>query len=259
MAPHRTTPDLGVSTTSRAELDARVDALLTLPADATESDLARARDRVVLAGLVLAESIARRYRGRGADGDDLLQVARLGLVKAARGYRVGTGSGFSAYANPTISGEIKRYFRDSEWCVRPPRALQELQQQVAECRRALAQAAGRTVTDGEVAAALGIDAARVQDVMLSGGAYRATPDDVLLERPIRDIGYDQVLDRLELAFLFKQLGRRDARLLWLRFVEGRSQSDIAAELGISQMQVSRLLGALPNRLRVLAAQENLAG
>lgn len=214
---------------------------------------------VVLAGLPLAETLARRYRGRGADADDLLQVARLGLVKAARGYRPGSPSGFTAYAVPTISGEIKRFFRDHQWLVRPPRALQELQQQVVECRRALGQARGRMVTDAEVAQALGIDSQRVRAVALSGNAYRAASEDLLREHPTLDAGYDQVLDRLALADLFASLGPRDSRLLWLRFVEEQSQSAIAEELGVSQMQVSRLLRSLLGRLRVLARADQAAG
>ncbi|MDO5501492.1 MAG: sigma-70 family RNA polymerase sigma factor, partial [Propionibacteriaceae bacterium] len=97
-------------------------------------------------------------------------------------------------------------------------------------------------------------------VVLSNGAYRSASDESLLERPVRDAGFDQVLDRLEISSLFAQLGPRDARLLWLRFVEGRTQSNIAAELGLSQMQISRLLAALLHRLRSIAAQEQeLAG
>lgn len=214
---------------------------------------------VVLAGLPLAETLARRYHGRGADADDLLQVARLGLVKAARCYRPRSPSGFTAYAVPTISGEIKRFFRDHQWLVRPPRALQELQQQVVECRRALGQARGRMVTDAEVAQALGVDSQRVRAAALSGSAYRAASEDLLREHPTPNTGYDQMLDRLALADLFASLGPRDSRLLWLRFVEGRSQSTIAEEFGVSQMQVSRLLRSLLARLRVLAQAEQAAG
>lgn len=244
---------------SRSALDERIEQIFSeafalsgfeVPHESQE----RWRD-VVLIALPLAETLSQRYRGRGADADDLLQVARLGLVKAARGYRPGSPSGFTAYAVPTITGEIKRYFRDHEWLVRPPRALQELQQQVSECRRALGQTRGRMVTDSEVAHALGIDTQRVRAVALSGSAYRAAPEDLLDEHPTADSSFDQVLDRLAISDLFSSLGPSDSKLLWLRFVEGLSQSAIAEEIGVSQMQVSRLLARLLDRLRAFAAQE----
>lgn len=239
-------------------LDQRVEEILARSAEPAESDNDAWREAVLIA-LPLAETLSQRYRGRGADSDDLLQVARLGLVKAVQRYRPGSASGFTAFAVPTITGEIKRYFRDHQWLVRPPRALQELQQQVAECRRALAQARGRVVTDAEVAHALGIDTQRVRAVVLSGSAYRAASEDLLWEHASPETGYDQVLDRLALTDLFQSLGPEDSRLLWLRFVEGRSQVSIAAEVGVSQMQVSRLLSRLLNRLRVLAEADQVAG
>jgi RNA polymerase sigma-B factor len=159
---------------------------------------------------------------------------------------------------PTISGEVKRHFRDHQWLVRPPRALQELQQQVAEHRRALSQTHGRIVSDNEVADALGIDPARVRAASVSRHAYHAAPADALLEHPSTDAGYDRVLERATISRLCAQLEPRDARLTWLRFVEGRTQDSIAAELGVSQMQVSRLLSALMRRLRSLMDEDQLA-
>lgn len=248
-------PDRAQPTRIRSQIDAEVDEILS-PNDDPES----ARERAVLAALPLAESIANRYRGRGADVEDLLQVARLGLVKAVRGYRPGSPAGFTAYAAPTISGEVKRHFRDHQWLIRPPRALQELQHQVAECRRTLAQSLGRMVTDDEIAHALGIDTSRVRAALISRYAYHAAPADALLDHPSTDGGYDRVLERATLRQLCDRLGPQDSRLVWLRFVEGRSQASIAEEIGVSQMQVSRLLSALLRRLRgLLEEDERLAG
>ncbi|WP_432559984.1 sigma-70 family RNA polymerase sigma factor [Granulicoccus sp. GXG6511] len=243
-----------VAVSFRTRLDAEVDEILTLAPGATETDAARARDQVVLAALPIAESIARRYRGRGAERDDLLQVARLGLVKAVRGFQVGSPAGFSAYAIPTISGEIKRYFRDHQWIVRPPRSLLELQQRVARCRNELAQINGRIPSDDEVGVALGIDPRCVTAARLSMAAYRAASDDVLRDMPQDDDRFDRVLDRLAVQDLLEDMGPRDAKLLWLRFMEGRSQASIARELGVSQMQVSRLLSGLLHRLRLCAEE-----
>lgn len=239
---------------TRALIDREIEEILT----ATDDPDMR-RERAIIAGLPLAESIARRYRGRGVDIDDLLQVARLGLVKAVRGYRPGSGSGFSAYAIPTISGELKRHFRDHQWLVRPPRALQELQYQIAECRRTLVQDRGRMVTDAEIAEALGVDTERVRAAGLSRKAYQAVTSDAITEHPSTDGGFDQVLERAALRGLMAQLSPADARLLWLRYGENRSQASIAAEIGVSQMHVSRLLAALLRRLRTLMAGEKLAG
>ncbi|MDO5681512.1 MAG: sigma-70 family RNA polymerase sigma factor [Propionibacteriaceae bacterium] len=236
-------------TSARAHLDETVEGLLDLPQDATAADVAQAHNRVVLAGLFLAESIARRYRGRGADVEDLLPVANLGLVKAAKGYRVGSPAGFCAYAIPTIAGEIKRHFRDFQWIVRPPRALTDLQRAVSECRQRLTQLHGRHPSDREIAHTLEISPECVRAVRLSAAAYRPASDDVLADLPVPTDDFDQVLDRLTVGRLLEAIEPREARLLQLRFAEGRSQASIALELGISQMQVSRLLSALLNRLR----------
>ncbi|NNG19768.1 sigma-70 family RNA polymerase sigma factor [Naumannella sp. ID2617S] len=215
------------------------------------------REAAVVAALPLAESIARRYRGRGVDHDDLLQVARLGLVKAVRGYRPGSPAGFTAYAVPTIVGEVKRHFRDHEWLVRPPRALQELQGEVARERMQLGQQLGRSAKDEEVADALGISPVRVRDASLSRRAYSAAPSgpEELLQVAAHEDQYERVLDRAHLRGVLAGLSDRDAALFRMRFIEERSQADIGAELGVSQVQVSRLLTKLLNRLRILLEPE----
>ncbi len=233
----------------RSSLDQCVDTILAPARSDSPDDVATLVAEVVLVALPLAESLARRYHGRGVEPEDLLQVARLGLVKAAQRYRPESPGGFSAYAIPTITGEIKRHFRDHQWLVRPPRAIQDLRRRVSDCRGALSQALGRTVTDAEIARELGIDADLVRAVVLAGGAYGATSDEALAEHPVRERGFDQVLGCLTMQSLLNRLDERDARLFLLRFVEGRSQSAIAADLGVSQMQVSRLLGRLATRIR----------
>ena len=115
------------------------------------------RDEAVLLTLDLPEQVARRYRGRGIDHDDLVQVGRVGLVKAARGYRAGVGSGFVSYAMPTICGEVKRHFRDCGWAVRPPRRLQEVRALLGADEEQLTQSLRRCPTTEEMAEALGLD------------------------------------------------------------------------------------------------------
>lgn len=167
----------------RSSLDQCVDTILAPARSDSADDVATLVAEVVLVALPLAESLARRYHGRGVEPEDLLQVARLGLVKAAQRYRPESPGGFSAYAIPTITGEIKRHFRDHQWLVRPPRAIQDLRRRVADCRGALSQALGRTVTDEEIARELEIDADLVRAVVLAGGAYGATSDEMLAEHP----------------------------------------------------------------------------
>ena len=128
------------------------------------------REAVVLT-LDLVDGVARRYHGRGMERDDLVQVGRMALVKAANGYRCGQGSSFAAYAVPTISGEIKRYFRDTGWAVRPPRRLQELRSRMAQVTQQLSQHTGRAPTVRELAEALQVSSDDVVEAMVSGNGY----------------------------------------------------------------------------------------
>ncbi|PFG65557.1 RNA polymerase sigma-B factor [Propionibacteriaceae bacterium ES.041] len=248
MAPHR------FGTGLRNPLNDTIETLLCAePGDEVLGGAPSPQEAAIVAGLPLAESIARSYRGRGADSDDLLQVARLGLVKAVQGYRLGSAAGFVAYAVPTIKGEIKRHFRDHEWLVRPPRALQELQSEVSQTRTALGQRLGRNATDDEVAEALSVSADRVRAAGLSRRAYAAAqtgPDD-LVQIAAGGDDFARVLDRESLQVALAGLTDRDAALFRMRFVEERSQSAIGQELGVSQVQVSRLLARLIDRLRAV--------
>ncbi len=222
-------------------------------------------DDVVLLNAPVAEAIANRYASRGLESDDLVQVAYLGLVKAVQGYRVGEGPGFLAYAVPTISGEIKRHFRDFGWMVRPPRRIQELRSAVVSSSAELQQAQGRPPTPSEVAASLGIDVADLAEAEMARGCYTA----LSLDAPTHDEGSPALgemivdendpfghIDNMEfLRPALAALSERDRRILLLRFARGMTQEQIGHEIGVSQMQVSRLLTRILDGLREQLADE----
>jgi RNA polymerase sigma-B factor len=234
---------------------------LRLLADTTdERERARLCDEIVLLNMHVAQSIARRYRQRGAEFDDLVQVAHLGLVKAVDRYDADSGSHFLAFAVPTITGEVKRYFRDYCWAIRPTRRIQEVQHAIAACEPELTQTLGRSPTVPELAEELGVDEDHVTEALASDGFFNL----VSLDMPagwddtsrslVDEVGHEDWLlswvDNHEaLSPVLAKLSEREKRLLWLRFEKGWKQTQIAAELGISQMQVSRLLSALLQRLR----------
>ncbi|HIZ99584.1 MAG TPA: sigma-70 family RNA polymerase sigma factor [Candidatus Janibacter merdipullorum] len=228
-----------------------------------ERDPARAsrlRQRVVVANRGLALGLARRFEGRGIEFEDLSQVAMLGLVQAARRFRPDRGHGFMAFATPTVTGELKRYFRDHGWAVRPPRALQELHQQVRDTSTALRHERQRDVSDGEVAAELGIDVDGVRSARAAGERYRSTSLDV----PVGESGgpslgetlsgdsedpYDRVVTLVSLRSAMADLDDREREILRLRFGGDLTQREIGTRIGVSQMQVSRILSAVCARLR----------
>lgn len=217
-------------------------------------------DEIVLLNMHVAQSIARRYRQRGAELDDLVQVAHLGLVKAVDRYDVGSGSHFLAFAVPTITGEVKRYFRDYCWAIRPTRRIQEVQHAIASCEPELTQTLGRSPTVTELAEELGVDEDHVMEALASDGYFNLVSLDMPAgweesSRSLADeVGEEDwhlswVENHEYLAPVLATLSDREKRLLSLRFEKGWKQTQIAAELGISQMQVSRLLSALLQRLR----------
>lgn len=214
--------------------------------------------RAVVRHLPLAQTLASRYRDRGESLDDLVQVAGLGLVLAVQRYRPETGTPFVAFAVPTVLGELRRHFRDHCWTVRPPRRLQELRPRALAAQERLTQALGRVPTVNEVADELSADLADTVEALVLGTAY--TPDSLeatehggptpvaeTLTAP--DDAIDQVADRLSVQPVVGSLPRRTRRVLHLRYVEERSQRQIAAEIGVSQMQVSRILSQALQRVR----------
>ena len=215
-------------------------------------------DEVVILNAPVARSIASRYRSKGVDADDLEQVAYLGLVKAVNGYRIEASTAFLSYAVPTIRGELKRYFRDCAWTVRPPRRVQEMQGTIAVAEPELIQRLGHVPTAEETAEALGTDPAEIAEAASVRGCFTAlsldapgAPEGTSLIETVADAedGYDLVENVQTLSPAVATLGDRDKRILELRFRNGFTQEEIGHELGVSQMQVSRLLRGILDRLR----------
>jgi RNA polymerase sigma-B factor len=237
---------------------ARAEELLQL-IEATDdpAEKRRLRGEVVLLTLDLADTVARRYRSRGIDQDDLVQVGRMALVKAVRGYRCGAGNSFPAYAVPTISGEIKRHFRDFGWAVRPPRRLQELRAGLAAAEDTLRQDLGREPTREELGAALLADPDQVAEAQLTATAYHCmsldapTPAGTSLADSVvhEPTEFDRIENHDALSRALQALSDRERRILELRFVSEHTQAEIGAVLNVSQMQVSRLLSSILGRLR----------
>jgi RNA polymerase sigma-B factor len=218
------------------------------------------RHELVELHLPLVEYLARRFRNRGEQYDDLVQVATIGLIKSVDRFDLERGVEFSTYATPTIVGEIKRHFRDKGWAIRVPRRLQELKLALTRATAELSQDLGRAPTVAELARHLGRSEEEILEGLESANAYAA----VSLDAPDGDEGegasvsdtigeYDEALDRLEyreaLRPLLDKLPPREKRILMLRFFGSLTQSQIAAELGISQMHVSRLLARTLAQLR----------
>jgi RNA polymerase sigma-B factor len=230
-------------------------ALAALPAGCPERD--RVRERLVEMHLPLVRFFARRYAGRGEPLDDLLQAGAVGLVKAVDRFDPGRGLEFSTYAAPTILGEIRRHFRDRTWAVHVHRGLQELTGQVTRSCTELTQELGRAPSVHEVAQRVGRAPERVIEALDCAAAYTADS----LEAPHgedRTLGDtlgsdDQALGDVELheslTPALDRLPDRERRILQLRFYGNMTQSQIAAQVGISQMHVSRLLARTLTRLR----------
>ncbi len=246
-------PDPGERAWRTAELFSRA----SRPADTSERE--RILAAVVEVNMVVAAAIAARHRRRGISDDDLEQVAYLALVKAARRFDVETGHDFLTYAVPTIRGELRRYFRDHGWVVRPPRRLQELQGRILSAEAVLAPRLGRSPTAAEVAAHLDEPVRDVEDALVAEQCFSPAALDDLL-RSARDLrpgslpggvdpGVSAAEARVLLAPAVGRLSARDRLVLRLRFAEGWTQSEIAVELGVSQAQVSRILGRVLRRLR----------
>jgi len=235
--------------------------LAELPAgDDPVDERARIRGYLVELHLPLVEYLARRFRNRGEWLDDLTQVATIGLIKSIDRFDLERGVEFSTYATPTIVGEIKRHFRDKGWAVRVPRRLQELKLSLTKAIGELAQREGRAPTVSELASHLQMSEEDVLEGLESANAYSTVsldaPDSGDEDAPAVSDSLGMVDDALEgveyresLKPLLEQLPPREKKILLLRFFGNMTQSQIAAELGISQMHVSRLLARTLAQLR----------
>lgn len=215
------------------------------------------RDELIVAHLGLAKHLARRFVAKGQPQDDLVQAAYLALVKAAQRFDPTRGVEFSAYATRVIVGELKHHFRDTGWAVRAPRQVQELYLEVKGAVGELTQRLGRSPTVAELAEVCGRTTAEVLAAIEAGRGYRTSS----LDAPAGDGGRPPVQyasgtdatsryeDLDELSSHLARLSADDRQLIELRFVEELSQSEIAARLGVSQMQVSRLLQRALQALR----------
>jgi RNA polymerase sigma-B factor len=240
------------------DLDAAALAYAGRRAGASQAELDAAREDLVRYCLPFAGRLARRYRGRGEYLDDLEQVARLGLVKAVDRYDPERGS-FTAYAVITISGELKRHFRDRTWGVHVPRRVQDLSLEVGHASMLLTSTLARTPTVGELADRLGVPEAAVLEAVESAAGYSPAS----LNAPVAEDGalefgdllgdvdgdLESVTDKLTVTDLLLRMPARERRMLALRFYGNRTQAEIADELGISQMHVSRLLSRALTWLR----------
>lgn len=227
---------------------------------ASQASRDAARDALVRLHLPLVEHCARRFRNRGEPFEDLVQVGTIGLIKSVDRFDTERGVEFSTYATPTIIGEIKRYFRDKGWAIRVPRRLQELRMQIGTATAELTQDLGRSPTASELAAHIGCTVEEIVEGIESSNAYStlsldATDDsddgaasmlDALGEV---DAGMEHVEIRESIKPLLDQLDAREKKILLLRFFKNMTQSQIAEEIGVSQMHVSRLLNRTLEQLR----------
>jgi RNA polymerase sigma-B factor len=230
--------------------------------DPQTSQYLRQRDAIVERCLPLADHIARRFRNRGEPLDDLVQVARVGLMNAVNRFDVDNGAEFIAFAVPTIMGEVRRHFRDHGWSVKVPRRLKELNAQLKRCREELSHELGRAPTASEIAAKLGIDRDEVVQAQIASSAYSTLSSDApagarddddarSVTNTIGDLdaNLDKVLDVATVRPLLAALPERERTVLTLRFFENMTQTQIAERVGISQMHVSRLLARSLDALR----------
>lgn len=230
----------------------RTTRILRRARDAAPCERARLQNEVVATHLWLADSLARRFQNRGEEPEDLQQVARFGLVQAVQRYDPEHGP-FLAFAIPTISGCLKRHFRDHGWLVRPPRRTQELAAQLRQEWPDLIQRLHTDPSDADLADHLGQSITLVREASGANQCYRPSSLSAIqgagLAEPTAADELTSCESRLVISRAWSQLTADERVLLSMRFYEDRSQSAIAAELGVSQMQVSRLLSRTLLRLR----------
>lgn len=223
-------------------------------------------DEIITLAIPLADRLTNRYRGRGVPTDDLRQVARAALVQAMRRFDGGGEQAFLAYVVPSIRGELKRYFRDHAWGIRPPRRIQEARLAVNKAYDELCVSLGREPTAEELAEATNVSVETIHEV--SAARSLCWPDS--LDRPIADesgapttadlVGEDdphlaRIDDRLILTPLLERLDPRERKVVFLRYYRGRSQREVGQRIGVTQMQVSRIEAKIMRELREALAPE----
>jgi RNA polymerase sigma-B factor len=227
----------------------------------------QAREQLIEQYMSLVRSLARRYSYRGEQLEDLVQIGAIGLIKAIDRFDLDRGVELTTYATPNIIGEIKRHFRDKGWSVRVPRGLQELNVQLSRLVEQLTVQLARSPTIPELAKAAGVEEEEVLEALESGRAYTSLSlsvgsgggDEDDLD-PLESLGteehqYEVSEDRAVLAPGFKALDERERKILQLRFFEGLTQSQIAQQVGISQMHVSRLIRRSLEKIRETIAED----
>ncbi|MGN2636704.1 RNA polymerase sigma factor SigF [Nocardia takedensis] len=239
-------------------------------AELDPDDPARAtlRQDLIQRCLPLAANIARRFSGRGENFDDLLQIARMGMVQAVDRFDPSYGASFLSFAVPTIMGEVRRHFRDHTWAVRVPRRLKEIQQTIGPATEKLTHELGRMPRAREIAEEIGAELNEVTQALIARNAYQAAPIDpapdndqdgspasVLDTLGAPDESYRSVEDYLAVRPLIAALPERQRQVLIWRFFDSMTQSEIAERLGCSQMQVSRILTKTLNSLRDQAMRD----
>jgi RNA polymerase sigma-B factor len=233
----------------------------------SEASKAGAREALVHLHLPLVEHCARRFRNRGEPLEDLVQVGTIGLIKSVDRFDTERGVEFSTYATPTIIGEIKRYFRDKGWAIRVPRRLQELRMQIGSASAELTQSLGRSPTPRELAEAIGCTVEEIVEGIESSNAYSTLsldasddsddgPASMLDAIGVDDEGLEHVEIRESIKPLLDRLAPREKKILLLRFFKNMTQSQIADEIGVSQMHVSRLLNRTLEQLRASLEEES---
>lgn len=245
-----------------------VSALFTRLA-ATEEDSIEyhgVRDELISRCIPLADHIARKFSGRGEPFDDLTQVARVGLVHAVDRFDIERGSNFLSFAVPTIMGEVRRYFRDNTWAMRVPRRVKETHLRIGAAVDTLSQSLGRSPTAKEIASELAVDPDEVAQAVIAGNAYQPTSIDAAAVGRDTDASlldtlgeeeaqFDRVEEYVAIRPLLAGLPERERRILTMRFFESMTQTQIAQQMGISQMHVSRILAKTLARLREQSARE----
>ena len=244
----------------------RIDDKILLRRYHEDGDL-RAREQLIEQYMSLVRSLARRYSYRGEQLEDLVQIGAIGLIKAIDRFDLERGVELTTYATPNIIGEIKRHFRDKGWSVRVPRGLQELNVQLSRLVEQLTVQLARSPTIPELAKAAGVEEEQVLEALESGRAYTSLSlsvgggggDDDDLD-PLESLGteehqYEVSEDRAVLAPGFKALDERERKILQLRFFDGLTQSQIAQQVGISQMHVSRLIRRSLEKIRETIAED----